>query len=62
MKFDSGLVISGKTDKLGRTKMAYTPQEENIALTRPENPPLKKEQYYRASDNQQVERVMEFKE
>ncbi|BFI60768.1 type VI secretion protein Vgr [Yersinia pseudotuberculosis] len=62
IKATSGQVVSGKTDALGRTLMVRTEQADDLQLGMPETVEPVKEQYYQASNNAQVERVMEFKE
>ncbi|ERK11933.1 VgrG protein [Serratia fonticola AU-P3(3)] len=62
IKGANGQVVSGKTDALGRTLMVRSEKEDNLELGLPETQKPAKETYYQASDNAQVERVMEFKE
>ncbi|WP_447883155.1 type VI secretion system Vgr family protein [Serratia fonticola] len=62
IKGANGQVVSGKTDALGRTLMVRSEKEDNLELSLPETQKPAKETYYQASDNAQVERVMEFKE
>ncbi|MGV8004192.1 type VI secretion system tip protein TssI/VgrG [Photorhabdus temperata subsp. temperata] len=59
---NSGQVLSGKTDALGRTVTVQSTAEENLQLDSPEAPPKPKQTLYQASDNTPVEHVMEFKE
>ncbi|AYH02689.1 type VI secretion system tip protein VgrG [Pectobacterium parmentieri] len=62
IKGANGQVVSGKTDAQGRTLMVRTEKEDNLQLDIPETQKPVKTRYYQASNNAQVERVMEFKE
>ncbi|BES86042.1 type VI secretion protein Vgr [Pectobacterium araliae] len=62
IKGANGQVVSGKTDAQGRTLMVRTEKADNLQLDIPEAKKPVKTRYYQASNNTQVERVMEFKE